>query len=162
MPGGFIGRYFSPIVAHPKSYKSWLLSPLHKAERQVSIYMETQLKDIGVSAAEGHLLSYVARYGPCAVGELVRVLGIRRTTMTSMLDRMEQRGLIDRNINADDRRSFMVGITPAGLEIVDRCGKIVEGLEKKVRRLLSRAASDGLQEVFSVIDGVTHVDVRGK
>ncbi len=124
--------------------------------------METQLKDIGVSAPEGHLLSYVARYGPSAVGELLRVLGTRRTTMTSMLDRMEQRGLVDRSINAEDRRSFMVGITPAGLEIVDRCGKILEGFEKKVGRLLSRAASDGLQEVFSVIDTVTQVDVRRK
>ena len=142
-------------MVHPKSYQSWLLSPLHKAERQLKIHMEAKLKDVGVSASEGHLLSYVVRYGPCAIGELLRVLGIRRTTMTSMLDRLEHRGLLRRNLNSDDRRSFMVEVTTSGQEIVRRCEEIVEVFENQISKLLSREASDGLQEVFTVIEDVT-------
>src|SRR5436309_159881 len=62
------------------------LSPIHKATRQIGLFLEPRCAALGVSPAEGHLLSYLRSYAPCPIGEVVRVFGIRPSTMTSMLE----------------------------------------------------------------------------
>ncbi len=71
------------------------LSPLHKASRQLSVYLESQTRDLGVSPSEGHVLTYLRRYAPAPIGELVRVFGIKQSTFTSLLDRLERAGWCD-------------------------------------------------------------------
>ena len=84
-----------------------LLSPIHKASRQVGVFLETRLAALPLSSPHGHLLTYLASYGPCAVGELHRVFGFKRSTLTSMLDRMEESGLLERVVDESDRRSIV-------------------------------------------------------
>src|ERR1700750_285363 len=95
------------------------LSPLHKASRQISVYLETHTRALGVSPGEGHLLTYLSSYGPVQVGELVRVFGMKQSTLPSMLARRERAGLVVREPNPGDRRSFLVGVTEAGHELAE-------------------------------------------
>ena len=96
------------------------LSPIHKASRQISIYLERATMELRVSPGEGHLLSYLSTYAPCPVSELERVFGHKRSTLTSMLDRLSDRGLLNRQINPDDRRSFTIALTPAGRKLAGK------------------------------------------
>jgi DNA-binding MarR family transcriptional regulator len=96
------------------------LSPLHKASRQISVYLEGHTRELGVSPIEGHFLSYLRSYSPAPIGELVRVFGIKQSTFTSMLDRLEKAGLIRREMNPGDRRSFLIHITDPGRELAER------------------------------------------
>ena len=68
------------------------LSPLHKASRQISMYLEANTKELGVSPLEGHILTYLRKYAPAPINELVRVFGIKQSTFTSLLDRLEKVG----------------------------------------------------------------------
>ena len=90
------------------------LSPLHRASRQISIYLEAHTRALGVSPGEGHLLTYLGGYAPASVVELVRVFGMKQSTLTSMLDRLERAGLVRREVNPADRRSFLIHLTRAG------------------------------------------------
>ena len=100
------------------------LSPLHKASRQLSVYLETHTRELGVSPSEGHVVTYLRSYAPAPVGELVRVFGMKRSTLTSMLDRLERDGLLRREVNPGDRRSFLVHVTDAGVALAG-CGEEV-------------------------------------
>ena len=42
------------------------LSPLHKASRQISMYLERPLDDL--TPQEGHLITYLNSYAPAALG----------------------------------------------------------------------------------------------
>ena len=96
------------------------LSPLHKASRQITMYLETRTQELGVSPLEGHVLTYLRKYAPAPVGELVRVFGLKQSTFTSLLDRLERSGLVRRERNPDDRRSLLVHITVQGRELTTR------------------------------------------
>jgi DNA-binding MarR family transcriptional regulator len=136
------------------------LSPLHKANRQTSVYLQGQLADLGVSAPEAHLLAYVGAYGPCAVGELVRVFGAKKPTMTSILDRLSERKLVKRELHPSDRRSFLVSATPKGVRLGEIARERVEQLEAEIAKHVTRRDVDGFERVIDAIGAVTGIVLR--
>lgn len=52
--------------------------------------------------------------------ELAREMLLSTSAMTNRLDRLEQRGLIRRHSDPEDRRSFRIALTQEGLTLADR------------------------------------------
>lgn len=56
--------------------------------------------------------------GGCTQIELSRQLIMHRSNVTGLLDRLEARGLARRQNNPDDRRAFIVVLTPTGRKLI--------------------------------------------
>ena len=136
------------------------LSPLHKASRQISVYLESRTRELGVSPIEGHVLTYLRSYSPASIRDLVRVFGIKQSTFTSLLDRLERAGLVRRELNPDDRRSLLVHITDRGREVTARLNRVLEKLEDDLRARLRRPEVKGFHAVMAAVEEVTGVRVR--
>ena len=136
------------------------LSPLHKASRQLSIYLQGQLEGRNLSAIEAHVLAYLCRFAPCPVGELAKVFGLNKSTLTGVLDRLEQERLIARAVNSDDRRSFIVTVTRSGEREGAAIRMVTEMLEKEISNRITEADLRGFQRVMAAIAEVTQVQVR--
>ncbi|MGD8396331.1 MAG: MarR family winged helix-turn-helix transcriptional regulator [Candidatus Eiseniibacteriota bacterium] len=137
-----------------------ILSPLHRATRQIAMHLEAPCRRLGMAPREGHLLSYLRRYAPCPIGELHRVFGHKRSTLTGMLDRLEQRGLLRRRRQPHDRRSYLVELTAAGEALATELQSMLEALEEAVMRRVDRRQLAGFEAVLTAIDAVTRVEVR--
>lgn len=136
------------------------LSPLHKASRQISVYLEARTRELGVSPVEGHVLTYLRRYAPAPVGELVRVFGLKQSTLTSMLDRLERAGLVRREVNPEDRRSFLVHLTDAGRGLTGRLNRLLASLEREIREHVGAREVEGFHAVMAAVGKVTEVRLR--
>jgi DNA-binding MarR family transcriptional regulator len=136
------------------------LSPLHKASRQISVYLEMPPAEPALSTAEGHVLTYLRSYAPAPIGELVRVFGIKQSTFTSMLDRLEQSGWIRREMNPGDRRSFLIHITDAGRQLAEEATRVLETLESDILAHVSPRDVEGFHAVMRAIEQVTRVQLR--
>lgn len=138
------------------------LSPLHKASRQLSVYLEGRDGEalLSLSPSDGHLISYLKSYAPASVGELVRVFGIKQSTFTSMLDRLETAGLIRRELNPADRRSFLIHITDAGRAVAEESNRVLLALEDDIRARVSARDVEGFQAVMRAIEEITQVRLR--
>lgn len=134
------------------------LSPLHRAQRQIALWFEERMPDL--AGVEGHLVSYLLPYGPARVTELVRVFGMKHSTMTSVLDRLEKRGLIERKSNPDDRRSFLVALTRKGKTTAVKVNAIVEELEREIDARVAGGQMAGFNGVLEAIAGATEIKVR--
>jgi DNA-binding MarR family transcriptional regulator len=137
------------------------LSPIHKASRQIGGYFERELEGSGILPQEGHMLSYLRSYAPCPVGEVVSVFGLRGSTATSALDRMEERGLIVRRDNPDDRRSFLLDLTAEGRKLADHVQMFVDKIESSIQRRVSAAEEEGFRAVMAAIAAATEVKIVG-
>jgi DNA-binding MarR family transcriptional regulator len=91
----------------------------------------------GITLAQFRVLRAVSR-GPCTAGELAEQVGIPRSSLSRMLDRLEQRGLVVRQGDAADRRRVRVDITPTGLEALSRLAP--EATESLLRACANLAA----------------------
>ena len=136
------------------------LSPLHKASRQISVYLEAHTRELGVSPLEGHVLTYLRRYAPVPVGELVRVFGVKQSTLTSLLDRLGRAGLISREPNPEDRRSFLIHLSRKGRELTGRLNRLLQRLEAEIRGRVRVADVKGFHTVMGAVEEITRVRLR--
>jgi len=136
------------------------LSPIHKASRQVALHLEQALADEPVISCEAHVVAFLGSYAPAPVGELLRVFGHKASTMTSILDRLEQAGLVVRAPNPADRRSFHVALTDEGAALARRIRRRTEELEADILRRTSAADRKGFESVMKAIEDATGVVVR--
>jgi DNA-binding MarR family transcriptional regulator len=109
-----------------------LIAPLHKATHQVGLYLHRELRKMAVSQAEAHVLSHLSQCGPCSIADVHHSFGHRRSTLTSILDRLENRGLITREAHPDDRRSYLLHLTRDGKPVAQKVRKTLERLEAEV------------------------------
>ena len=58
--------------------------------------------------------------GGCSQIELSRQLIMHRSNVTGLVDRLENRGLVQRKDSATDRRAFNVLLTPQGRKLIRR------------------------------------------
>ncbi len=67
---------------------------------------------------------------------VAEVLGVGRTTVTGLLDRLEAEGLLLRAIDPADKRSFTLSLTPKGRELVEQIDRMRrEQLERALLQL---------------------------
>jgi DNA-binding MarR family transcriptional regulator len=113
----------------------------------------------GVSLGHLQILWILQEHGPMPVSRLADWLGIGAPNASGLLDRMEQRGLVDRSRDDDDRRVVLVRMTDAGRETIEEHdgwrAELVEQLVEtlatdhlvalagRLRQLASRAATPG-------------------
>ena len=106
------------------------------------------LRDHGIQPDEYDVLATLRRSGDpyeLCPRDLLASMMVSSATMTRRLDKLEQRGLVQRRPDPDDRRSVLVSLTPAGRELVDRAAdahvanelSIVGGLSPDERRTLT-------------------------
>jgi MarR family transcriptional repressor of emrRAB len=122
--------------------------------------MEALMQDLGVSAPEGHLISFVGAFGPSSVRELIRVFGYRKPTMTSILNKLEERGYLRRTLNPADRRSLLVELTDYGAEVAQEARRRVEDLDAVILSRVSESDIEGFHTVLEAVAEVTGVTVR--
>lgn len=139
-----------------------ILSPIHKATRQIGLHLADKTAELGVSAEEAHLLSYLESYSPAPIYELQRVFGHRPSTLTGLLDRLERRGLVRRERNPEDGRSFLITLTGSGRELAGRVSGLVSQFEAHVLTDVDERALAGFREVMDAIGGVAQVEIRSE
>ncbi|WP_406050712.1 MarR family winged helix-turn-helix transcriptional regulator [Kribbella sp. NBC_00889] len=107
------------------------------------LYAETS-RPLGLTPQQAHLLC-VLLGGPLGMTELSRILSIERSSLTSMVDRLERRDLVSRIPNPTDRRACQIELTAPGLALAhdahngftERIGAMTTGLTAADRRTLA-------------------------
>jgi DNA-binding MarR family transcriptional regulator len=87
------------------------IATLQRAVHLIGAHIEAAL---GMTQGEAHVLFALAQPGELPIVALRRELGLKPSTVTNILDRLEARGLLRRAINPDDRRSLVVHLTARG------------------------------------------------
>ncbi len=92
--------------------------------------------------------------GPLTPSELVERVGLTSPSVTSLLDRLEQGGLVTRRRNPKDRRSVLIQLTPEGAALASAPYRLWSGdLAGAVRDF----APEHVDELTAMLDKITAV-----
>lgn len=87
---------------------------------------------------------YLLAGGELNMSELVARLGVTQPTVSGVVDRLADQGLIARHADPSDRRRVFVAITPLGVELLDRFRDLNA---RQIRDLLGVLDEDELEHV---------------
>ena len=110
---------------------SAMMSAIH---RHHSIYINRRLKDIGLtSGLHGVLLCIYDDYkSPKTQQDIAKRLNMNDGTIAKALRKLEDKNLIKRSPNPDNRRQNLIGLTDDGLKIAEEFRTLNEKWEKEV------------------------------
>jgi DNA-binding MarR family transcriptional regulator len=80
---------------------------------------EHALDEVSLTLPQYRLLGFCA-IGPRTPSEVATWLGVRKQSVTRQLDALVRTGLLERTVDAEDRRRVLHGATPAGWAVLDR------------------------------------------
>ena len=73
-------------------------------------------------------------HGPTAVSELARQLDVSRQATHKLLDGLQRDDLVERRVDARDRRAQLVSLTDRGRALAADAGRILPELERELER----------------------------
>jgi DNA-binding MarR family transcriptional regulator len=105
----------------------------------------------GVSMPQMYILITLLERGPTTVSELASLLSISAPSASSIVDRMEEHGMVTRERDEIDRRIVHVSISPKGRGMVDD----MMGMRREfTSRLLESMSDDDLDHVVRAVEAV--------
>jgi DNA-binding MarR family transcriptional regulator len=111
---------------------------------------ETGMREVAVLATLHH-------DGPTSQRELGDLLHVNRSVMVKVVDALERRGLVVRERNPADRRSYALRITAAGARVLERAWANLDRLDRELTAELDQAERATLTGHLRVLLGVAPV-----
>jgi DNA-binding MarR family transcriptional regulator len=81
--------------------------------------------DLPITRRALEVLQHLSASGPLTVGEQAAHLGLRRNSVSELLQRLEAKGLVARIRDERDERRVLVWLTEAGRDVVSRVGQVL-------------------------------------
>lgn len=96
------------------------LIALRRILRSTELYGRELAKAAGITAAQMRVLQIVAEKGHATPKAVAARMGVSQPTMSSLIDRLENKRLVERHPSRVDRRQTDVVITAAGMSAIER------------------------------------------
>lgn len=137
----------SPPPGSPPSGSAPPASAPKRADRLGYLVKHAQLRLAGLTAAalapfgiSGRQLSVllaIAEEPPASQLDVANRMGVDRTTMVSLIDELEGKGLVERRPDPADRRRNVIALTSLGRETTERAAAVYDQVERSFLAPLS-------------------------
>ena len=100
-----------------------VITAVHGMSRRLAQWYTRQLQDVGLSSGEWSVISLLATAPDGQLttpSYLAHTTAIAPSSMTHRLDRMSERGLLERTPDKDNRTRILVALTETGWELFKR------------------------------------------
>ena len=116
--------------------------------------MDARMSRFGMTPAQTHVLRYLRQNGgQMPQRELLENLRVKPSTVNGILDRMEEKGLVERSVSGTDARQRVVALTPAGIEREAEVKQSFLEAEALIARGMTEEETDTLR---SLLERVIH------
>lgn len=111
-----------------------LCFPVYAASRLITREYQPLLDRIEITYPQYLVLMVLWEKDHLAVNDIAKKLILKTNTITPLLKRMEQLGLIQRKRSEEDERKVLVQLTPKGLKLKDKAAHIPDELVKRLSK----------------------------
>lgn len=144
-------RYHGTVTPdHELDAPPWLRveSTIMATARQIRCRYDQRLSGLELNLSQAGLLAYVGEFGAKTQTVLAERMGLGRAATGTMIDQLEQRGLLQRTPDPDDRRVWLIAITGPGRAVVEQICAIDSTVRNELRSGISRADRQQLASVL--------------
>lgn len=129
-----------------------LVPALEWVTHAVALWVERSFQNPRLTQAEAHVLAFLAGHAPCSINALHRGFGHKRSTLTSLLDRLESRGWVARGPDPTSRRQVLVHLTGAGRPVAEQVDAALRALDARVLARAGAGDAAAYLRVLSILE----------
>lgn len=108
------------VAARLREHEEAVLRALRRIIRAVDLYSRQLAAGHALTGPQLICLRELAASGPLASGRLAAAVHLSQPTLTGILDRLEERGLVARVRDRTDRRKVLVELTAPGRKLLEQ------------------------------------------
>ncbi|HRY11941.1 MAG TPA: MarR family transcriptional regulator [Syntrophomonadaceae bacterium] len=124
---------------------------LTKAHRHVNQLFKLELAPFGVTPGQYAVLKCLWDENAQTARKIAERLYLDSSTITGLLDRMEQKGLIEKRSDPNDRRALQVVLTEAGKSLEEPVSQAIEAANRKALLVLDDIRGEDLKYMLDQI-----------
>ncbi len=119
VPPGMIVHLMRTIVQTREDLISSILADVGWSLRELRCASTEKFVKQGISMTQVHVLRQLEQHGTMSMSRIAELLDVSLSNATGIIDRMAERGLVERTRVPDDRRVVLVQPAAAGIEALD-------------------------------------------
>lgn len=139
-----------PKVAFP-DFEHSLPMLLLKAREAVMTRFRPMLREVGLTEQQWRVIRALSEVHEHDAGELAKVSYILPPSLTRILQRLENRGLIQRRPDAADQRRTLISLSAEGQQLFSMVRPLSSGIYAQIA---SELGSDRLKGLYDVLEEV--------
>ena len=112
-------RSTSPTEPTAIDVKAAIIADFRASMGELKCVGSERLVRLGVSMTQLHVMHLLDRHGELAMSRLADMLDVSLSAATGLVDRLEERGFVERIRVPSDRRIVLARITPAGQQMLE-------------------------------------------
>jgi DNA-binding MarR family transcriptional regulator len=120
--------------------------------KKMVYYLNSQLAFFDITAEQWQVLLNLSQQNNINQKVLSEIVKKDQPTLTRMLDILERKSLVKRQVSKDDRRSFCIEITEKGLTLTKKLIPYIEDIFKKILNGISEEHLNIYLSVLNQID----------
>jgi DNA-binding MarR family transcriptional regulator len=106
------------------------------------------LAPLGLDPRQFGVMNLVATNTGLSQQAMTEPLGIPASRLVALVDDLEDRGLVERRRNPEDRRAYALGLTTAGSQTLDKARRVAREHEQRFCAALQPAERDQLLDLL--------------
>jgi DNA-binding MarR family transcriptional regulator len=128
-------------------------STLMATARAIRRAYEIRFADLDLNLSQASLLAFLFESGPISQTQLAARLGMGRAAAGLVVNALEERRLVERRTNPEDRRAWLIALRPEGVEMTQPIFEIDEVLRSELRVGISRPERQELAALLLRLQG---------
>ena len=121
-----------------------IIADFRAAMNQLKCASSERLVRMGISMAQLHILYTLQRSGEMPMSKLADVLQVSLSNATGLIDRIEERGFVERTRVPEDRRVVLITVTDAGRRMLEEVDAVSTELLRSVFARIGRTQIAGV------------------
>lgn len=103
-----------------QAYSLSITRELVRAYQAFAAYSERHIREMGLTPAQFDVIATLGNTNGMSMKDVAERTLVTKGTLTGIIDRLEDKGFVRREVPQDNRRSFTLVLTPAGEEIFEK------------------------------------------
>ncbi len=134
---------------------NFLCFNMRAAMKKIDKNLGQQLEPFGISIPQSFILKSLLEEDGTTLKEIGNRTLIDSSSMTVLVDKLEKDKLVERKLDAQDRRAIRIFITESGRELAEEVLEIANNFNKKITALIDEGNKETfLRGVNSIINGL--------
>lgn len=133
-----------------------VLVALRRVIRATDLHSKHLVRTAGLTASQVLILQAIAKHQQATPSQLAKAISLSQATVTTIVDRLEERGLIERERSQKDRRKVYLRLTDLGSTVLEQApAPLQEHFIRQFGRLESweqMSIISSLQRVAAMMD----------